>query len=198
MAVDVKAHLDDLSVRLDRLRILYEQYFMGIEKMAPTVARREVDKLFDFLGRQNIGNTAIRFRYLGLLRKGKTYAERWDKILREIENGTYAPHRMRVERAKQSESDRLAARAAVVREKLAAAEALRGAGDAAGSGEGEGAAGDEAVPEALSPTSSGRMVAVARPSAIPGMSEPDLRDRSVQKYGINHLRRCQSRYPLSK
>jgi hypothetical protein len=98
MAVDIEATLHDLGVQIDRLKTLYEQYFIGLEKTAPNVARREVEKLLDFLGKQNIGNTGIRFRYLGLVRRWKTYTERWDKILREIENGTYARHLARARR----------------------------------------------------------------------------------------------------
>src|SRR5438552_11341990 len=97
-SINIEAHLHDLGVQIDRLKVLYEQYFIGMEKLPPTVARREVEKLLDFLGKQNIGNTGIRFRYLGLLRRWKTYAERWDKILREIDNGTYARHVARAKR----------------------------------------------------------------------------------------------------
>ena len=34
--------LDDLTSRIERLRVLYEQYFMGIEKLQPSTARAEV------------------------------------------------------------------------------------------------------------------------------------------------------------
>ena len=98
MAVDIEAHLSDVSLSLERLRVLYEQYFIGIEKQPPNVARREVEKLLAFLAMQNIGNTAVRFRYQTLLRRWKTYAERWDKVLREIDQGTYSRHLSRVKR----------------------------------------------------------------------------------------------------
>jgi hypothetical protein len=98
MGQDMEADLHDLGVQIDRLKVLYEQYFLGLEKMPPVVARREVEKLLDAFGKQNIGNTGMRFRYLGLVRRWKTYAERWDKILREIDNGTYARHVARARR----------------------------------------------------------------------------------------------------
>lgn len=96
--VDIDAHLNELTVEMDRLKVLYEQYFLGMEKQAPAVARKEVEKRLAFLGGQNIGNTALRFRYLGLVRRWKLYAERWDRVLREIENGTYSPHLARAKR----------------------------------------------------------------------------------------------------
>lgn len=101
--VDIDAHLSELAAEMDRLKVLYEQYFLGMEKQAPAVARKEVEKRLAFLGGQNIGNTALRFRYLGLVRRWKLYAERWDRVLREIENGTYSPHLARAKRRQGQE-----------------------------------------------------------------------------------------------
>ena len=98
MAVDIDQRLRELSGQIDRLRVLYEQHFLGIEKTLPVVPRREAEKLLAFLGNQNIGNTALRFRYLNLLRRWKLHAERWDKVVRDIENGTYKPHLVLKER----------------------------------------------------------------------------------------------------
>ena len=98
MAIDIDQHLKELSSQIDRLRVLYEQYFLGMEKMPPVVTRREADKVLQMLGAQSIGNTAMRFRYQTLLRRWKTYTERWDKVVREIENGTYRPHLVAKER----------------------------------------------------------------------------------------------------
>ena len=92
MAVDIDQHLKDLSTQIDRLRVLYEQHFLGMEKMPPVVPRREAEKLLAFLGAQSIGNTALRFRYVNLVRRWKTHTERWDKVVRDMENGTYRPH----------------------------------------------------------------------------------------------------------
>ena len=39
---EIERELDDLETRIDRLRALYEQYFLGIEKMEPLTARKEV------------------------------------------------------------------------------------------------------------------------------------------------------------
>lgn len=98
MAIDIDQHLKELSSQIDRLRVLYEQHFLGMEKMPPVVARREADKVLQMLGAQSIGNTALRFRYQTLLRRWKTYTERWDKVVREIESGTYRPHLLAKER----------------------------------------------------------------------------------------------------
>ena len=36
--------LEELENRLERLRALYEQYFLGFEKIEPAVARKDVDR----------------------------------------------------------------------------------------------------------------------------------------------------------
>ena len=172
MPVDIEAHLHNLSVQIDRLKVLYEQYFIGIEKGPPTVARRESEKLLDSLGRQNIGNTAVRFRYLTLMRRWKTYAERWDKVLREIENGTYSKHRARVARIDQLR----AAAAERERPPPTSVPTTDGEADAAPSepqAAGQAPAAEAAAtPSARAATSSTRN---APPPAVPGMSESDLR-----------------------
>ena len=101
--VDLEEHLRELALEIDRLKVLYEQYFLGMEKQAPSIARREVEKRLATLAGHNIGNTATRFRYLGLVRKWKLYIERWDRVLREIENGTFSPHVARAKRRLQGE-----------------------------------------------------------------------------------------------
>jgi hypothetical protein len=110
MAVDIPAHLHDLGVELDRLKVLYEQYFVGIEKQAPSVQRKEVEKHIQWLLMQNIGNTAVRFRFQTILRRWKLYAERWDRVLREIESGTFSPHVARAKRRLDAEQAQLRAR----------------------------------------------------------------------------------------
>ena len=49
--------LEDLEVRLERLRALYEQYFLGFEKIEPQVARKEVDRRIYVMRREKIRNT---------------------------------------------------------------------------------------------------------------------------------------------
>jgi hypothetical protein len=88
-APSTEEKLADLANQLTRLKTLYEQYFIGIEKTAPSVVRRDVERLLADLAALTIRNTALRFRYSSLLHRWKTYSERWDKVLREIEAGTW-------------------------------------------------------------------------------------------------------------
>ena len=81
--------LDELEHKIDRVRTLYEQYFMGIEKMEPLVARKECTRLILGLAQQHIRNTGARFRFHSLQQKWNIYVTYWNRTMREIEAGTY-------------------------------------------------------------------------------------------------------------
>ena len=97
-AEEIDVALDELETRLDRLRSLYEQYFLGIEKIEPTVARKDVDRRFWILRRTHIRNTARRFRLQVLVQRYNTFQQYWVRICREIENGTYSRHLLRAQK----------------------------------------------------------------------------------------------------
>lgn len=90
--------ISDLETRLERLRSLYEQYFLGIEKIPPQVARKDVDRRIWELRRVKIRNTAKRFKLQTIVQRYNTFQQYWQRILREIENGTYKRHLLRAER----------------------------------------------------------------------------------------------------
>ena len=60
---ELEIQLSELEERVDRLRALYEQYFMGFEKLEPSVQRKDVDRRFTNLRKIQIRNTALRFRF---------------------------------------------------------------------------------------------------------------------------------------
>jgi hypothetical protein len=91
-AAETEKYVGDLEIAVDRLRSLYEQYFMGIEKIEPTVPRKDVDRRIYVLRKEQIRNTAQRFRFQMILQKYNTYQTHWMRICREIENGTYKRH----------------------------------------------------------------------------------------------------------
>ncbi len=95
---EVEAAIDELETRLERLRSLYEQYFLGIEKIEPTVARKDVDRRIWLLRREQIRNTARRFKLQTIIQRYNTFQQYWQRICREIENGTYKRHLLRAEK----------------------------------------------------------------------------------------------------
>lgn len=95
---ELDVQLAELEVRLERLRALYEQYFLGFEKLEPTVARKDVDRRIWTLRHEHIRNTARRFKLQTLIQRYNTFQQYWQRICREIENGTYRRHLARAER----------------------------------------------------------------------------------------------------
>ncbi|HEY2405653.1 MAG TPA: MXAN_5187 C-terminal domain-containing protein [Polyangiaceae bacterium] len=90
--------LEELETRLERLRALYEQYFMGIERVEPAIPRKDVDRRIYVLRREKIRNTAKRFKLQTIIQRYNTFQQYWQRICREIENGTYKRHLIRAER----------------------------------------------------------------------------------------------------
>lgn len=101
--VDLDELLKELANKIERLKVLYEQYFMGIEKMEPQVARKEVTRVMLGLQQQYIRNTALRFRFNTMLQKWNIYITYWNRVLREIELGTYVRHLQKAKRKAEQE-----------------------------------------------------------------------------------------------
>jgi hypothetical protein len=102
----------DLETALDRLQAVYNQFFMGIEKLEPTVQRKEVERKFQLLRKEKLANTALRFRLQTQIQKYNTQSNYWRRISRQIEEGTYQRDLMRAKkRSEQRDGAELADRA---------------------------------------------------------------------------------------
>jgi hypothetical protein len=107
---ELEASLSDLEQRVERLRALFEQYFMGIEKIEPSVLRKDVDRRFWVLRREQIRNTAMRFKLNTINQRYNTYQQYWQRCIREIEAGTFRRHVIRAEKRFGAEALTIAAR----------------------------------------------------------------------------------------
>jgi hypothetical protein len=105
--------LDGLEQKIERLKVLYDQYFMGIEKIEPQVFRKDVNRTIQNLAKIQIRNTGLRFRYRTLVQRFNVHVTHWSRILREIELGTYKRDVIRASRA-------MAAKGAELPEEIAA------------------------------------------------------------------------------
>ncbi len=94
----LEQQIGDLELAIDRLRSLYDQYFMGIERLEPAVVRKDVERKVYQLRKEQIRNTALRFRFQMILQRYNTFQSHWQRICREIENGTYKRQLYRAER----------------------------------------------------------------------------------------------------
>lgn len=90
--------VDDLDSRLDRLRATYDMYFRGIERAEPLTLRKQVYRLVLQANPALINNTGLRFRLRNLVQRFNIYQNHWNRVLIQIERGTYRPA---IERAKR-------------------------------------------------------------------------------------------------
>jgi hypothetical protein len=81
--------LDRLDDQIKKLKTAYEKYFAGIERTAPVKERDEVKKVLLRLLTQKTNNTAFRFRVQSLQATFITHESYWDRVTRQIEEGTY-------------------------------------------------------------------------------------------------------------
>lgn len=95
---EVNKELEELESRLERLRVKYEQYFTGIEKAVPWVQRKDVDRRFQMMHREQLRSSGQRFRFNSLVQRFTTYQTYWGRILRRIEEGTLKRDVLRAQR----------------------------------------------------------------------------------------------------
>lgn len=89
---EIEELLHQLTKQTDRLKVMYEQYFMGIQKVPPAQLHRDVERRLRELTQLNIRNTALRFRLANIKQKYGSYNSYWKRTMRQIEQGTYLPH----------------------------------------------------------------------------------------------------------
>lgn len=90
--------LKELEVRLEHLKALYEQWFQGIERLPPSRRRETLARALTDLRRDQPQNTAIRFRFQTVWQRWITMTTHWDRVTRQIEEGTYRRDVLRARR----------------------------------------------------------------------------------------------------
>jgi len=91
----IEEELTELDQKLERVRILYEQYFVGVEKMEPTILRKEIERAFRRLQQYQINNTGLRFKFQNQQQRLQIFSVHWGRVLRQIEAGTWKRARSR-------------------------------------------------------------------------------------------------------
>ncbi|HEY0985425.1 MAG TPA: hypothetical protein VGD80_00185, partial [Kofleriaceae bacterium] len=94
----IEEALDALDTTLDRVKVLYEQYFLGIQKQPPTYLHTDIERKLRDLAQLQIRNTALRYRFATLQQKFGSYNSYWRRTLRQIENGTYTRNLFKIGR----------------------------------------------------------------------------------------------------
>ena len=81
--------LSDLDEGISVLQVLYEKYFLGIDRKPPDQERKRISEKARELRTRSISNTALKFKVNTLFAKLISFERMWDRTLREIEDGTY-------------------------------------------------------------------------------------------------------------
>ncbi|MBN2223341.1 MAG: hypothetical protein JW765_01555 [Deltaproteobacteria bacterium] len=81
--------IQHLETRLNELRVAYEKYFAGVEKIEPARLRDEVQRIVRRVGTLYIGNTGLKFKRDSIIAQFNTLTQHWNRILKQIEDGTY-------------------------------------------------------------------------------------------------------------
>jgi hypothetical protein len=85
----LREELDELDESMINLQVLYEKYFLGIDRRPPDNERKRVSTKMRELRTTLVRNTMLKFRINTLFAKLISFERMWDRTLREIEDGTY-------------------------------------------------------------------------------------------------------------
>ena len=70
---ELEVFVGELQKKFDRLKVLYEQFFMGIEKIEPATARKEIARGIGSLQGVHVRGTGVRFKIASLIQKWNIY-----------------------------------------------------------------------------------------------------------------------------
>ncbi len=74
-------------VAIDRLNRLYQNYLSGLEKLPPHEQRSQLEKTMDQLQAMQRTGAQQQFRYSSLRSSYLTYRERWERMMKSLEQG---------------------------------------------------------------------------------------------------------------
>ncbi len=84
---ELRAALDELETGIESLRLAYEKYFGGIERVPPSKQRSKLEKAMRNVETRGVTNTVIRFRLNGLRARFITYKHYWTRMENQLERG---------------------------------------------------------------------------------------------------------------
>jgi hypothetical protein len=105
----IDAKLKEFEQKLERLHRTYEQHFIGIEKRPPHAQRRQVVRLLRELDNIYMSSTAQKFRLRAARQRFNSYKSYWNRVQKQIEEGTYHRDKKRARRRQKARERREAA-----------------------------------------------------------------------------------------
>jgi hypothetical protein len=88
-AISEKEVVAALEEKLERLRVTFEQYFLGIEKRPPLEKKAEIQRTIRQLHTRRIVAMATRFQFQAIVGRFNIFDGYWTRVMRQIEEGTY-------------------------------------------------------------------------------------------------------------
>jgi hypothetical protein len=85
----IEARLVEMEQKTERLRSMYESFFMGMVRVPPDTARHEMNRMMLEMQQVPIANSSMRFRFQSLSQKWVMQITYWNRTMREIEAGTF-------------------------------------------------------------------------------------------------------------
>lgn len=86
---EIESLLDDLQRRLERLRVLYEQFFLGIEKTPPYNVQKDVVRILHRMTHVRITQTTLKYRLQSIQQRFSSHKAYWSRTVRDIEEGRF-------------------------------------------------------------------------------------------------------------
>lgn len=105
---NIVRQVSDIELKIKALRIRYEQYFAGVEKRAPIREREDLERELRQLNKRKIMQTELRYKFQNLSSSFHTYQGMWERIQREMDEGSYHRHvkKATAKSTREDESDR--------------------------------------------------------------------------------------------
>lgn len=98
MAINFGKILAQMEEAIEKLKVRYELYFLGMERFAPVKDLKAVERTIRAIRSEVMGNTAQKFKLRMLIQRFTTYKSHWNRIQREIDEGRYRRDLARIQR----------------------------------------------------------------------------------------------------
>ncbi len=85
----IAQRLNELEREIETLIYEYDQFFLGFQRVEPVARRKKIERMIRDLMDTYIANATLKFRLQNLRQRYATYREKWDRFLRQMEEGTF-------------------------------------------------------------------------------------------------------------
>ncbi len=93
----LRGRLDELEQKLFLLKMTYEKYFSGLERVEPYRDREEIRRMVRDLAEEGIRNPTQSFKFQGLKARFQSFELYWTRNLKMMEAGTHPKMRFRAD-----------------------------------------------------------------------------------------------------